>query len=381
MAVSHDPTELTVVDLALADELLMVDPDFVSYTLENDPASNLSADVGWSVGVLYSSNPSAETLPETVTFEHKKCVVRAFYEASCVDWPDGGQAALQFEGLWLEDSAELIDNLVVACGVGYPANYAVPGCTIELIKGPAQPLFLRGDCSGQGSNNIQDAMVMLNHIFSGTPVSCKDACDVNDDGLLNMVDPVFELMYVMGLGSVPPAPSGVCGADPTADNLDCAISNSGCEDICPFEDCSNGIDDDDDGAVDCDDTDCLGVGDCPGPEPILGTWQGTFSLEGSDDCQNITPPNFDFTLIFTQDGEISGTSSDWQIIGTWSAQGSDDYQISMGAYYQGTLAIEYETQVISIDAGSIEDCLEAEFIDGVLESAITCTHCFEVFAQ
>ena len=69
------------------------------------------------------------------------------------------------------------------------------------------------------------------------------------------------------------------------------------------------------------------------------------------------------------------------MIGTWSAQGSDDYQFSMGAYDQETLAIEYATQVISIVAGSIEEYLEVEFIDVVLESAITCTHCFEVSAQ
>ncbi|RTZ92145.1 MAG: hypothetical protein DSY92_02980, partial [Planctomycetota bacterium] len=265
MAVSHDPNELTVVDLAVAGEMLTADPDFVSYRLENDSSNNNMGDAGWSLGVIYTLHlpPAMPGSLNTVSFEDKKTVARATYQASCLDWPDGGNASLQFEELWLEDSAEMIDNLVVACGVGYPALVETPSASVVVVKGPAQPLFIRGDCSGQGTNNILEAVLMLNHIFSGTPVSCRDACDVNDDGLLNMVDPVFELMYLMGLGPVPPAPSGVCGADPTEDNLECAISNSGCEDICSFEDCSNGIDDDGDGAVDCDDADCAGTAGCP----------------------------------------------------------------------------------------------------------------------
>jgi len=44
---------------------------------------------------------------------------------------------------------------------------------------------------------------MLNHIFSNTNVLCEDACDINDDGALNMVDPIYGLMWLMGMGPPP----------------------------------------------------------------------------------------------------------------------------------------------------------------------------------
>ena len=72
------------------------------------------------------------------------------------------------------------------------------------------------------------------------------------------------VMFIMGLGPMPPAPAGVCGADPSGDSIDCATSvSNNCEDPCPFEDCSNGIDDDLDGQIDCADLDCQGAGSCP----------------------------------------------------------------------------------------------------------------------
>ncbi len=56
-----------------------------------------------------------------------------------------------------------------------------------------------------------------------------------------------------------------CPDDANADQLDTDGDDQGdaCEIIVPDEICDNGLDDDGDTNVDCDDTDCLGIGNCP----------------------------------------------------------------------------------------------------------------------
>ena len=266
MSMSHDPALLSVMDVALAGVLLGVSPDYVSFVIGNDSNANSSGDVGWSIGVLYTVGDGVPEgpPPETVTYETEKLVARVTYEAACGNWQNSGETALQFEGLALNENSPPIDNVVGVCGVVYQPALETPSAQVAIIKGPAQPLFIRGDCSNQGSINIQDAVLMLNYLFSSTEITCADACDADDDGFLNLVDPLFDLMFIMGLGPMPPAPAGVCGADPSPDSLSCEISvGNNCEDLCPFEDCSNGMDDDGDGLVDCSDLDCQGTSSCP----------------------------------------------------------------------------------------------------------------------
>ncbi|MEM7167504.1 MAG: right-handed parallel beta-helix repeat-containing protein [Planctomycetota bacterium] len=85
--------------------------------------------------------------------------------------------------------------------------------------------FVRGDCSGDGTVNIADAIFELGQLFPiGTPppLGCADACDGNDDGNMDLSDVVVLLNSLFGASPTPlPAPL-VCGSDPTADGLSCA---------------------------------------------------------------------------------------------------------------------------------------------------------------
>jgi len=72
---------------------------------------------------------------------------------------------------------------------------------------------------------LQDAILELNHLFSGIEVACRDACDSNDDGALTLTDPIFLLHYLIGMGSPPPAPGQECGSDPSVDDLGCTNSD------------------------------------------------------------------------------------------------------------------------------------------------------------
>ncbi len=90
--------------------------------------------------------------------------------------------------------------------------------------------FLRGDCDGNGVPNLADAIVLLGTLF-GTPtdpLSCRSACDANDDGQLNIADAIRLLTYLFagGLTLDPPFPD--CGVDPTVDSLDCLEVSPAC---------------------------------------------------------------------------------------------------------------------------------------------------------
>ena len=244
MAMSHDASQVSILGLELAGAMLVASPDYVSFAMENDASVNASGHVGWSLGILYSFDPfgSANGLLETVSFETNEPVARAIYQANCQDWPDPGEFQLdfQFEGRWLEADAELIDNVVVVCGVGYPADLGatIPSASVSLVVGEPLPIFIRGDCSNDGDIDIQDAVLLLNLMFSGVAVDCLDASDVNDDGVINLVDPVYELLFIMGLGPVPPAPSWPsCGGDSTPDvgggDLGCDTPPTTCTQGCP----------------------------------------------------------------------------------------------------------------------------------------------------
>ena len=50
--------------------------------------------------------------------------------------------------------------------------------------------------------------------------SCLDTADCNDDGALDISDPVALLAYLFGSLTLP-APGENCGADPTTDTLGC----------------------------------------------------------------------------------------------------------------------------------------------------------------
>ena len=82
--------------------------------------------------------------------------------------------------------------------------------------------FLRGDVTGDENVAIDDAVNLLNHLFLGTegPV-CEDAADANDDGTLDMADPLGILgSLFLGRGKLPGG--GVPAADETEDRLDCS---------------------------------------------------------------------------------------------------------------------------------------------------------------
>lgn len=91
--------------------------------------------------------------------------------------------------------------------------------------------FRRGDADLDGEVLINDAVYTLEALFleGSQSLECADSGDANDDGLVDLSDPIFLINYLfVPAAAAPPPPSGgSCGADPTADSLvDCGAIGS-----------------------------------------------------------------------------------------------------------------------------------------------------------
>lgn len=82
--------------------------------------------------------------------------------------------------------------------------------------------FVRGDSNADGSVNLTDAVVTLQHLFlGGAEPACLDGADADDSGRVNLTDPVATLLALFrGAGPLPP-PYPDPGFDPTDDDLSC----------------------------------------------------------------------------------------------------------------------------------------------------------------
>lgn len=111
----------------------------------------------------------------------------------------------------------VIDSCDIAAGTSVDANS-------DGIPDDCTGRFLRGDVNGDEAHTLADSIVLLNFVFSQNnagPLDCHDAADFNDDGELNLIDVVGNMMYTFALGAFPAAPFPSCGADPTHDALGC----------------------------------------------------------------------------------------------------------------------------------------------------------------
>lgn len=114
-----------------------------------------------------------------------------------------------------------IDN-IVSVDVFALAPEFVHG-QIDLVPGSGG-IFSRGDCNGDGSTNIADAVFLLGNLFpQGAPnvLACVDACDGNDDESINIADAVRILNALFGPADPLPAPYPGCGSDAAGTALDC----------------------------------------------------------------------------------------------------------------------------------------------------------------
>ena len=81
--------------------------------------------------------------------------------------------------------------------------------------------FRRGHINEDGRLDISDPIGLLGYLFlGGTVAPCPDATDANDDGKVDLSDAVYLLTFLFLGGTPPPEPGpDSCGLDPSADAL------------------------------------------------------------------------------------------------------------------------------------------------------------------
>ena len=119
--------------------------------------------------------------------------------------------------------AVIINEVAYVSGSSEPLNLVE--ITLEFVRTIS---FRRGHFDHGAQLSLSDATQMLLYLYGGGPAPvCLDSVDTNDDGALNLSDPVRVLNMLFGSERVGSGFAWAqCGTDPTPDTLGCA------EDIC-----------------------------------------------------------------------------------------------------------------------------------------------------
>jgi hypothetical protein len=108
----------------------------------------------------------------------------------------GGPTAFLHEGAWVPAATR--DGTVTFAGIG----------------------FVRGDMNDDGVLNLTDPIAILRPIFFFIDdYPCRDAGDVDDSGMLDITDAIALLQHLFMGGMPPRAPYPACGNDPTPDDM------------------------------------------------------------------------------------------------------------------------------------------------------------------
>lgn len=104
----------------------------------------------------------------------------------------------------------------------YRIEMQVEGMSLaESYVIPSAP-FARGDFNDDGAVNIDDPIRILDYLFAANDAPrCLDAGDPDDDGAVDITDPVYLLNFLFFAAAAPVAPFPDCGEDPTSDRLEC----------------------------------------------------------------------------------------------------------------------------------------------------------------
>jgi hypothetical protein len=101
---------------------------------------------------------------------------------------------------------------------------AGPGGTPGVIEGitPGAIFFRRGDPNADGVIDISDGVFLLLYLFGdGLEPLCLESADGNSSGDLNAADPLHILNYLFMNGAAPPSPFTNCGPENSGNTLSC----------------------------------------------------------------------------------------------------------------------------------------------------------------
>jgi len=200
--------------------------EFVFLEIDNRGPSSDDDKCGFTLGVLVDATTpfDGRKLPQTGSFT-KLFTLDFFIEedADCgkclwIKFMDGKNGTGDVE----------VKNLVSVDFFSQRPD-ELRNCAICVEGG--RSLFIRGDCNFSEGVDIADPAAMVGFMFLNEfDAPCEDACDANDDGLLDAGDVVFILNYLFVGGSPRPPPPGAKrpGTDEESDTLGCSAGESEC---------------------------------------------------------------------------------------------------------------------------------------------------------
>ncbi|MGE3166534.1 MAG: prolyl oligopeptidase family serine peptidase [Planctomycetota bacterium] len=217
-------------------------PAFSNFQLDDDPGDG-DPTVGDLVGCVNGYlDWDVASVADTPQHHEVRCFLRSSAElddapqvSATVDWtprrlqqftPVSG-AVYRFRNLQGAAALEVENRFVTADTAGLitvtGAVITVEGNRFRLETVAAAGEFRRGDANGDGIVDIADPVFTLLYLFGAGPAaSCQASADVNDDALIDISDPISELSYLFAMGPAPPAPGPEqCGPGTLPTELSC----------------------------------------------------------------------------------------------------------------------------------------------------------------
>ncbi len=140
-------------------------------------------------------------------------------DVQCEDMAAQMAARCAEAGLPAEYCQTVQQRFLDACVANHGANCGQEDLGALTMFKP----FRRGDVNDDGTIDIADPITILQQLFGGRPAGrCEDVVDANDDGEINIADPVCVLGHLFGRnGTALAEPFLNAGQDPTSDALIC----------------------------------------------------------------------------------------------------------------------------------------------------------------
>lgn len=106
-----------------------------------------------------------------------------------------------------------------AVSVRLPLILLAVGCFEGAVL--SQIPFIRGDVDGDGGITLSDAVHLIQSLTNRSALTCQDAADFNDNGVVNLGDFGYLIEHLLTGEPIPARPHPQPGPDPTEDSLVC----------------------------------------------------------------------------------------------------------------------------------------------------------------
>lgn len=221
--------------------------EYINVDADNDPNDGDGCEL--IIGVLVDALPPFDgaTIPPMPKPQRMGCVA---FEVKDDPALCGSECPVAFTDGVNGTGKVPLRNLVAVENTSRPPLLRVD-CPVAIVN---RERFFRGDCNFSGAGlgdgtyavDIADAATVVSYLFAPPlykpRILCRDACDCNDDGRVDLADAVCILVYLFQGGRFPPAPGPGLretgrpnpnavegtppGPDPTLDLLDCEAGDA-----------------------------------------------------------------------------------------------------------------------------------------------------------